>query len=83
MEIDLNPLTKEEEQRLEAYEDFRVLRAEYPKRKGRYPLDYYRRLTLIKKKVDSLQKTHSILENIEKMPIEDLMQPVDEARLQF
>jgi hypothetical protein len=48
-EIDFT-LTKEEEALLEEHEEFRVLRAEYPKRKGRQPNEFFKRLTLLKKK---------------------------------
>jgi hypothetical protein len=43
-------LTKEEEKRLEAYEEFRALREKFPKKKGRQPTEFYRLAGLIKRK---------------------------------
>ena len=43
-------LTKEEEKRLEGYEEFRALREKFPKKKGRQPTEFYRQAGLLRRK---------------------------------
>ena len=49
-DIEIIGLTKEEEKRLEPYEEFRELRERFPKKKGRQPNEFYRIAGLIKRK---------------------------------
>lgn len=43
-------LTKEEEKRLEGYEEFRALREKFPKKKGRQRTEFYRLAGILKRK---------------------------------
>lgn len=43
-------INKDDEQALAKYEEYQLLRAEYPRRKGKQPKEFYVRLTKLKRK---------------------------------